>query len=203
MKIVIVNYGMGNIRSIINSLNFIGIENIIVSDTKADIINADRLILPGVGNYSTAIRKIRESNLDEYLNETVIIKKVPILGICLGMQLMGISGTEGGLNRGLGFVDGIVDEFDRSVAKVPHIGFNQVKPMFDSRLYKGIGSNPDFYFIHSYKMLSQSLIGQSLCEYSTDFVASFEIDNIAGVQFHPELSQTNGLKLLSNFIGNF
>lgn len=203
MKIVIADYGMGNIRSIVNALNFLGNTDVSVSAAKGEIDRADKLILPGVGNFSTAMSRIRDAHLDEILSEAVLSKRTPILGICLGMQLMAKSGTEGGPNRGLGFVDGIVEPFDRSRIKVPHIGFNQVSPTPGSRLYQDIGSAPDFYFIHSFRVIPQSAIGQSMCHYSEDFAASFEIGNIAGAQFHPELSQTNGLKLLNNFITGF
>lgn len=203
MKLVIVDYGMGNITSIISALNFLGVDDVIVSN-KSDVLNrADKLILPGVGNYATAISKIRKLNLDNHLEELVISKKRPILGICLGMQLLGCSSTESGLNHGLSLVKGVVDKFCNNELKVPHVGFNQVIPTQKSRLYSGIEGNPDFYFTHSFKMLSDSCIGQSLCTYGESFIASFELENVAGVQFHPELSQKNGLHLIKNFIELF
>jgi glutamine amidotransferase len=120
------------------------------------------------------------------------------------MQLLGKLSTEDGINEGLGFVDGIVEKFDNSFVKVPHVGFNQVLINNKSKLYSGFeGCNADFYFTHSYRMMSQSNINACFCNYSDDFVASFEIGNIAATQFHPELSQTNGLKLLKNFVDKF
>lgn len=203
MKLVIVDYGMGNITSIISALSYLGQDNVVVSNDIQTLNNADKLILPGVGNYAMAIDKIKELNLHTQIEELVINQKKPILGICLGMQLLGCSSTESGFNSGLSLVNGIVDKFSKNGLKVPHVGYNQVTPHDNSRLYKGVEGNPDFYFTHSFKMLSESSIGQSFCHYGEDFVASFELDNIAGVQFHPELSQKNGLQLIKNFIELF
>ena len=119
------------------------------------------------------------------------------------MQLLGCSSTESGFNSGLSFVDGAVDKLEHSGLKVPHVGYNQVIATKNSRLYTGIEGTPDFYFTHSFKMLSESNVGQSFCHYGEDFVASFEEDNVAGVQFHPELSQKNGLQLIKNFVELF
>lgn len=203
MKLVIVDYGMGNITSIISALNFLGLDDVVVSNKSSILNGADKLILPGVGNYATAIAKIRKLKLDKHLEELVINQKKPILGICLGMQLLGCSSTESGFNDGLSLVKGVVDKFCNNELKVPHVGFNQVIPSQQSRLYAGIEGNPDFYFTHSFKMLSESSIGQSLCTYGESFIASFELENVAGVQFHPELSQKNGLHLIKNFIELF
>lgn len=203
MKLVIVDYGMGNITSIISALNFLGVDNVVVSNESNVLKSADKLILPGVGNYATAIAKIRKLNLDKHLEELVINQNKPILGICLGMQLLGCSSTESGFNHGLSLVKGVVDKFCNNELKVPHVGFNQVIPNQKSRLYVGIEGNPDFYFTHSFKMLSEENIGQTICSYGENFIASFEMENIAGVQFHPELSQTNGLHLIKNFIELF
>ena len=203
MKLVIVDYGMGNITSIIGALNYLGIHDVTLSNNSDVLNNADKLILPGVGNYATAIAKIKRLELDKQLEEQVLYKKKPILGICLGMQLLGQSSTESGFNHGLCLVDGVVDKFCNDELKVPHVGFNQVKPTQKSRLYEGIEDNSDFYFTHSFKMLTDKSIGQSLCNYGEDFIASFELDNVSGVQFHPELSQKNGLRLIKNFIELF
>jgi glutamine amidotransferase len=203
MKLVIVDYGMGNITSIISALNYLGHDNIVVSNDTQTLTDADKLILPGVGNYATAITKMRALTLDTQIKELVINQKKPILGICLGMQLLGRSSTESGFNSGLSLVNGVVEKFCKNELKVPHVGYNQVSPNKLSRLYAGIEGAPDFYFTHSYKMLSDSNIGQSLCNYGENFVASFELENVAGVQFHPELSQKNGLQLIKNFIELF
>lgn len=203
MKIVIVDYGMGNFKSVKSAIQYLGYDNIELSNDITVLQDADKLILPGVGNFARAMNKINDLNLGSCIRQLVLNDKKPILGICLGMQLMGHSSTESGFNNGLSLIDGVVEAFSSSELKVPHVGYNQVNPIVDSRLYSGIISNPDFYFTHSFRMSSNAEIGKSLCTYGDDFVASFEIENIAGVQFHPELSQTNGLHLLKNFIELF
>ena len=203
MKIVIVDYGMGNIASIQSAVKHIGYDNVLVADSIDELESADRLLLPGVGNFSKAMKIIQDKGLDEILSELVLVNKKPILGICLGMQLLGKSSTEGECKKGLGFIDGKVERFTSLKIKIPHVGFNQVSVSNSSRLYRGIKPNPDYYFTHSYRMTAPDDIGQSFCHYSDKFIASFEVNNIAGTQFHPELSQKNGLKLLNNFIELF
>jgi glutamine amidotransferase len=204
MKIVIVDYGMGNIKSIVSTLKYLGVEDVILGDDFNTFNSGDKIILPGVGSFGKAMAQIRKKNIDKYLDEIVLNNKKPILGICLGMQLMGKSSTEDGENQGLGYVDGYVVKFENSIVKVPHVGFNQVKINNKLKLYQNFKDNYiDFYFTHSYRMTSKVEINQCYCNYQEDFIASFELDNIAGTQFHPELSQTNGLKLLKNFINNF
>ena len=204
MRIVIVDYGMGNIRSIVSTLKYLGVEDVVLGSEFEILNSADKIILPGVGSFGKAIAQIKQQKIDKYLNEIVIENKTPLLGICLGMQLLGISSTEDGLNEGLGYVDGKVLKFDNTLSKVPHVGFNQVKVNNKLKLYYGFNDEfADFYFTHSYRMMSKANINQCYSSYQDDFVASFEIKNIAGTQFHPELSQTNGLKLLKNFLDKF
>lgn len=203
MKIVIVDYGMGNIKSIVSSLNYLGLNDIVISDKFEVLKSADKLILPGVGSFGIAMSQIKEKNIDKYLKEIVVENNKPLLGICLGMQLIGISSTEDGYNEGLGFVNAYCDKFDKTKIKVPHVGINQVKTDNSLKIYDGFKAESDFYFTHSYKMKSEDHINQCYCNYELDFIASFEFKNIAGVQFHPELSQKNGLKLLKNFIDKF
>lgn len=199
MKIVIVDYGMGNIRSIVGALKYIGVKEIIVSSDYDEIRRSDKLILPGVGSFGNAMNQIRARNIDLYLQEVVVQEKKPLLGICLGMQLLGKSSTEDGDNEGLNFINSEVKKFENRGFKVPHVGFNQVKISGNGILYNDFPASADFYFTHSYKMESSCDINQCLCMYGDEFIASFEFENIAGVQFHPELSQGNGLKLLKNF----
>ena len=203
MRIVIVDYGMGNIRSISSSLEYLGVNEVVLSSDFKVMETADKLILPGVGSFGKAMGFIRERQLDQYLNELVVRNKKPILGICLGMQLMGKSSNENGENSGLDLVNASVRKFEVGDMKIPHVGFNQVQINKHSRLYAGLKDDPDFYFTHSYRMTANDDINASLCEYGEKFVASFERENIAGVQFHPELSQHNGLNLLKNFIEKF
>jgi glutamine amidotransferase len=200
MKITIIDYGMGNVKSIIGALKYLKVEEIKVSSKSEDIYSSDKLILPGVGSFPVAMKNIRDLGLENYLTEAIQIKKIPVLGICLGMQLLGNSSLERGFNKGLGFIDGEVEQINNSVFKVPHVGFNQVDSNVESILYKGLNNLSDFYFVHSFKMQSKNNICQSTCLYGSNFIASFEVNNIFGVQFHPELSQKNGLTLLENFI---
>ena len=203
MNVVIIDYGMGNLRSIIGALKYLGVENVRVSNNTKKLREADKLILPGVGSFSMAMRNIKTLKLDQYLKYEVLEKKKPVLGICLGMQLMGKSSTEDELSFGLGFINSKVEMFPDMSIKVPHVGFNQVRVNKESILFDGIEDLSDFYFVHSYQMTSENDINQSLCEYGDNFIASYEVDNITGVQFHPELSQTNGLKLIKNFLDKF
>lgn len=203
MKVAIVDYGMGNICSIESSLLHIGLTNLELTSEHEALSSADKLILPGVGAFGNAINEMNKRNLFELITDLVINKKKPILGICLGMQLLGHSSTEGGFNKGLGFVKNSIERFDAVDISVPHVGFNQVHPHVNSMLFNGIGPMPDFYFTHSYRMLGKIEDGDSYCEYGGKFIAAFEKDNVAGVQFHPELSQFNGLALLKNFIDKF
>lgn len=200
MKVVIVDYNMGNIKSISSALNYLKVDDVVLSSDFKVMKTADKIILPGVGSFAKAMEEIKKKKIDIYLKELVFNLNIPILGICLGMQLLCESSNEDGFNEGLSYVNGRVTKFDQLNLKVPHIGFNQVNTSKSSILYDGIDDKSDFYFVHSYKMLSVSEINQSICNYGIDFIASFEHKNIYGVQFHPELSQKNGLKLLKNFI---
>ncbi len=203
MKIGIVDYGVGNISSILSALHYIGYSDITVSSDIKQLSHMDKFLLPGVGNFAKAMQSIEELNLKTFLIQTVLEEKRPLLGVCVGMQLLAKSSEESGFNLGLGLISGQLKKFQNDKFSIPHVGFNQVTPCEGSRLYREINPTPDFYFAHSYRLQSTSDIGQSTCHYSEHFIASFEQDNIAGVQFHPELSQTNGLQLLKNFLQLF
>ena len=203
MKIVIVDYGMGNIKSISSTLGYLEVSDIILSSDYEILKTADKILLPGVGSFANAINRIRDTKLDIILQELCLEGTKPLLGICLGMQLLGMSSPEDGENEGLRFVEGDVTKFETTNLKVPHVGFNQVVVNPESRLYHNLPMVNDFYFTHSYKMNSNASILQSMCNYGDDFIASFEVGNIAGTQFHPELSQKNGVQLLKNFIDFF
>ena len=202
-KIVVVDYGVGNLWSVMSALDFLG-ANSSISSSPIDILKADSIVLPGVGSYRLAMHALRKKNLDEAIKEAVSVKQTQILGICLGFQLLAESGTEHGITKGLGFIPATVDSFDNQELegrKVPHIGFNEVTSLNSSTLFKGIDGKADFYFVHSYRILPHSLPGQkATCNYGVDFLAAYEEKNIFGTQFHPEKSQTNGLRLLANFL---
>jgi glutamine amidotransferase len=200
MKIAIVDYGMGNISSISSTLKYLGISELVITDNFENLNSSDKIILPGVGSFAEAINTIKEKKIDLYLNKIIAGKRIPILGICLGMQLLAKSSDEDGFNEGLGFVNAIVNKFTNPNLKIPHIGFNQVNKNHESVLFKNLPNNSDFYFTHSYKMTTETNINQSYCYYGDHFIAAFEYKNIYGTQFHPELSQNNGIQLLKNFI---
>lgn len=202
MKITIVDYGMGNIWSILNSLDYVGGEGERSADP--DVIRgADALILPGVGAFAAAMQNIRSSHIEDALNEAVIVRGRPILGVCLGMQLLASEGKEGEGAKGLGWLDGTVEKMNiKDPMRLPHMGFNSaVCQVKDSPLYQNIDQGADFYFVHSYYFVAENSDDiLTLTPYGGDFVSSVARGNIMGVQFHPEKSQSNGLRLLSNFI---
>ena len=199
--IIIIDYGMGNINSITNALNYLGITwNI--SNSRKDIENFSHLILPGVGSYKVAMNNLNKLDLVDGIKELGLIKKKKILGICLGMQLLGSSSTEDGYTKGLEFVNNKVTKFSSTDKefRVPHVGFNNISKFSeDFYLFKNINSKDNFYFVHSYKMDLEKNSNYVLCNYGNEFLAGFQKENIFGVQFHPEKSQSSGLKVLNNF----
>ena len=200
MRIAILNYGMGNLRSVEKALEHVGITATITSD--ADEIRAcDGVILPGVGAFPKAMERIRELSLDELVAERRDAG-TPILGICLGLQLLFDSSTELGGAEGLGLLSGEVSELDADGLKVPHIGWSPVRwERGGSRLTEGIESETPFYFVHSFapRPAPGELLGSAA--YGGRFACATERDNVFGVQFHPEKSSAAGLRLLSNFAG--
>lgn len=199
--ITIVNYKMGNIRSVVNALDYLGIPSCVTSSPQ-EILQSEKLILPGVGSYFVAMQNLQSMNLIEPLHEVALVKKRPILGICLGMQLLAESGSEDGEVQGLGWIPGHVRrfKFENQSYRIPHTGFNSVQrggP--ESALYTSLGSHADFYFVHSYHMECDEEYVSGYADYQGPFVASVERGNIYGTQFHPEKSQSNGLVVLRNF----
>ncbi len=199
--ITIVNYGMGNLRSIKNALDYLLVPNRVASSPE-DILTAKKLILPGVGSFAKAMQNIKSLGLFNPLDIAVNNLKIPILGICLGMQLLADEGDEDGPSHGLGFIQGKVSRFTLAEQfKLPHIGFNKVNFLPEKRtLFHGLGEFADFYFVHNYRIVCADHKNiSSLTIYGETFASSVEKDNIFGVQFHPEKSQSNGLTLLKNF----
>ena len=202
-QVVVVDYGMGNLWSIVSALDFLGADPII-SSNPAVIKKADAILLPGVGSFRLAMQTLTNKNLDEAIKEAVQIKQRKILGICLGFQMLAESSTEDGMTAGLGFIPTPVESFsvqELERRKLPHIGFNRVRLPNSSSLFDGFKTEEDFYFVHSYRLLPQVLPGvKAICNYGIDFLAAYEHENVFGAQFHPEKSQTNGLRLLANFL---
>ena len=202
-SITVIDYGMGNLWSVLSALRYLGCNPNVSSDPD-EIINADSLLLPGVGSFRKAMIALKEKELDQAIIEAVQTKGNNILGICLGMQLMGANSSEDGDTVGLGLIPSLVDKFtpqEIGPNKIPHIGFDLVHSKPNSRLFKGLQQAADFYFVHSYRMLPAGLSGKpAICNYGAEFLAAYEQDNIFATQFHPEKSQTNGLILLNNFL---
>lgn len=198
-NIVIINYGLGNLRSVKKAFSRAG-ARVIVSSSKADIQSADKLVLPGVGHFAEGMKKLRELDLVETLNEVTLVNKKPILGICLGMQLMTSRSDEGDCD-GLNWIDAHTKKFEIGL-KVPHIGWNTMNLNTNSPIMNGLKSSDEFYFTHSYYVDKESCRNKSniLTNYEIDFISSFNKDNIFGVQFHPEKSHKSGIQLIKNFI---
>ena len=200
--LAIVDYGMGNLNSVKKKLDRLKTTASITSNPK-DIIKADKIILVGVGHFAKAMKNIKELNLLDTLNEAVIIKKKPVLGICLGMQLMAKDSEEGN-TEGLGWLDANVRKMqvgDTLRFKIPHTGWNKITQSKKSRLMKGIPESSEFYFVHSYHLMSNetsNILNET--EYCFKFTSAIEKDNIFGVQYHPEKSHDVGEVLLKNFI---
>jgi imidazole glycerol-phosphate synthase subunit HisH len=198
-RIAILDYGMGNLRSVEKALEHVGATATITDDAAA-VREADGVILPGVGAFPRAMERIRERGLAELIAERRDAG-VPILGICLGLQLLFDSTTELGGAGGLGLLDGEVAELDAGGLKIPHIGWSPMRWERDSRLAEGIDSETPFYFVHSFapRVGPGELLGSAA--YGARFACAAERDNVFGVQFHPEKSSAAGLRLLSNFAG--
>jgi glutamine amidotransferase len=202
--IAIINYGLGNLGSIQNMLKKIGCFDVIISKDQTEIDKADKLILPGVGAFDNGMSKINESGLLDILNENVLVKKKPVLGICLGMQLL-TKGSEEGKLKGLGWIDADTIKFsfenNGESFKIPHMGWNYVKASKQHPLVNNIDNTFRFYFVHSFyvscKNESDSLLKSN---YGIDFTCAVQKDNIMGVQFHPEKSHKYGMQLLKNFV---
>ena len=201
--IVVVDFGMGNIWSVSSALNFLDAPHLISSEPKV-VQEADTLILPGVGSFGKAMKTLDDKGLSETIIEVVTQKQRKILGICLGFQLMAEIGTEDGTTKGLGLFPGTVDHFRTdgiNDKKIPHIGFNDITILSSGSLLGGLQENVDFYFDHSYRIIASDLDDAlAICDYGVKFVAALQKENIFATQFHPEKSQTNGLKVLSNFL---
>lgn len=201
-NILIVDYEMGNLYSVYKKLNKLGVSPIISSKIE-DIEKANKIILPGVGNFKKAINNLKKLNLIDPLNKAVLIEKKPVLGICLGLQLMAFKSEEGNVD-GLGWIDATVKRFNvqnKLKFKVPHTGWNSIKILNPSSLMKNIENNSSFYFVHSYHLhINNERIALNETNYEYKFISAVEKDNIYGVQYHPEKSHDNGLTLLNNFI---
>ncbi|MDY3889614.1 MAG: imidazole glycerol phosphate synthase subunit HisH [Bacilli bacterium] len=198
--ICIVDYGVGNLFSLVSSISSLGFE-VRVSSSKDDIEQASKIILPGVGAFEDAINKLKINNLDQIIIEQAK-KGVPLLGICLGMQLLFERSFEFGCHQGLGLIKGDIvpiQDYVKNV-KIPHIGWNKLKIIKNSPLFKYIKTGDYVYFVHSYFASTEEKYISSLTDYEIELTASCEYKNVFGCQFHPEKSGEVGLKILKAFL---
>ncbi len=206
MKVTIVDYNSGNISSVINSFKEVAKEkvNIEVSSDLDKINSSDKVILPGQGSFKNCIEALKKiDGLTDTLNEFAISKKKPVLGICVGLQMFADIGYEETKTHGLGWISGNVSKIDNQNGKykLPHIGWNQIEIVKDSKIFKDIENKSHMYFVHSYEFIPEDKsVISSTTDYSSKIVCSVERDNLFGTQFHPEKSDKIGLKIIDNFL---
>jgi imidazole glycerol-phosphate synthase subunit HisH len=195
----IIDYGMGNLQSVSNAVSFLGADFKIITQSK-DFSEITHLIIPGVGAFAEAMQNITERNFIQPIKEFAATGK-PVLGICLGMQLLADSGNEPYETKGLGLIKGRVEKF-KTELRLPHVGWNGIDlSVEDHPLFEGVKKQADFYFVHSYHFLTEEENNVlAKCNYGFDFNAIVYSKNIIGIQFHPEKSQKQGLKILENFL---
>jgi len=202
-KVAIVEYGIGNLDSVARAVEECGATPVVTADV-GGFREASAIILPGVGAFATGMQNLRKIGLVDALEEEVLNRRTPFLGICLGMQLMASTGWEGGVETcGLGWIDGDVCKLQPAVSgeRIPHVGWNEVAYTADSRLFEGIPTNRDFYFVHSYHVTCRNeahVIART--PYCHGFVSAIASGNLFGVQFHPEKSQRSGFQVIRNFL---
>lgn len=197
--IAIIDYGVGNLASVANALERLGHDALISSDPEL-ILRADKVILPGVGAFADAIQTLRRSGLEAVVKE-IITSQIPLLGVCLGMQLLLSESEEDGIHQGLDIFKGRVVHFDLPASfKVPHMGWNQVRAAKESKLFRGIPEGSYFYFVHSYYAVPEDdNCVAACCNYGLEFCCALEQGSVFATQFHPEKSGEIGLKVLNNF----
>jgi glutamine amidotransferase len=206
MNVTIVDYNSGNIRSVINSFKETAVDNVKIEVTSDlnKIKSSDKVVLPGQGSFKSCVEALNNINgLVETLNDFAINKKKPLLGICVGLQMFADVGYEEIETKGLGWISGKVSKIDNHNGKykLPHIGWNQINILKESKIFKDIKNNSHMYFVHSYEFVPEDKeVISATTEYSSNIVCSIEKENIFGTQFHPEKSDKIGLKIINNFI---
>lgn len=201
-NVAIVNYGMGNLDSVLRVVEELG-EKVFLADKDTSLENCSHIILPGVGSFYQGMNNLNSMGLTEALKIQVLQNNIPILGICLGMQLFATKGFEGGETEGLNFIPGEVVLFsaNNKDEKIPHIGWNEVNLIKDSNIFNGIENGKDFYFVHSYHLKcydeNNIIANTPYCGFFNSIIGK---DNVWGVQFHPEKSQKPGFRLIKNFL---
>ncbi len=206
MNVIIVDYNSGNISSVINSFKEVAKDkvNIEVTSDFNKIKSSDKVVLPGQGSFKSCVNALNKiDGLSNSLNEFAISLKKPLLGICVGLQMFADIGYEETETKGLGWISGKVSKINNQNGKykLPHIGWNQIKIIKDSKIFKDIENNSHMYFVHSYEFIPDDIdVISATTEYSSNIVCSVEKENIFGTQFHPEKSDKMGLKIIENFI---
>ena len=207
MKVTIVDYNSGNISSVINSFKEVAKDKVIIEVTSdlSKIKSSDKVVLPGQGSFKSCIDALNNINgLVETLNNFAISNKKPLLGICVGLQMFADVGFEETETKGLGWISGKVLKIDNlnGKYKLPHIGWNQINIVKESKIFKNIENNCHMYFVHSYEFIPEDTnVISATTDYSSNIVCSVESENLFGTQFHPEKSDKTGLKIIENFIG--
>ena len=201
MSIVVIDYGLSNLGSIRRSLEECG-GRVLVSDNPHDLKTADKIVLPGVGSFADGMNNLCRGGWVEALRDEVLGNHIPLLGICLGMQLLAERGVEGGDTEGLGFIPGeVVKMLPAEGERIPHVGWNEIIKKRESQLFEGVADRADFYFVHSYHFSASNeahIVAQT--PYAGGFTSMVEQGSVFGVQFHPEKSQLLGFAILKNFI---
>jgi imidazole glycerol-phosphate synthase subunit HisH len=200
--ITIIDYGLGNIRAFVNLYERLNIK-VKIAQEPDDLKEASKIILPGVGAFDYAMIRLNQSGMRDELEKQVLLNKIPVVGICVGMQMLAKSSEEGKL-PGLGWIDGIVKMFDASMipyqTRLPHMGWNTINPVNESPLLFGFNKESRFYFLHSFYFVcynTEDVIATT--EYGIVYASAVRRDNIFGIQFHPEKSHLNGIQLLHNY----
>jgi imidazole glycerol-phosphate synthase subunit HisH len=201
-KIVVLDYHTGNLNSVRRVFERLGVD-VVISSSPSDVESADKIVMPGVGHFDTAMKSLEELDLIDALNHAVLVRRRPILGICLGMEVMARRSEEG-MKDGLGWIEGRMIRFqilDQSHFKVPHMGWNTLSKRCASQLLDGVDSDAEFYFAHGYHLaLEDPSDMRAETEYESAFTSAIERGNIFGVQFHPEKSHDAGMRILRNFV---
>ena len=206
MKVTIVDYSSGNISSVVNSFKEVAQNKakIEITSDLEKIKASDKIVLPGQGSFKSCVDALNKiSGLNDALNEFVLVNKKPLLGICVGLQMFADVGYEETETKGLGWISGKVSKIDNQNGKykLPHIGWNQINILKDSKIFKQVENNSHMYFVHSYEFVpTDKTVISATTDYSTKVVCSVEKENLFGTQFHPEKSDKTGLKIINNFI---
>lgn len=203
-KIMVLNYGVNNLRSVMNAFNHVADESceISVTDNPADLVHGNAFVLPGVGSFREGFEHFVKRGFDHALAQQVLERKKPVWAICLGMQFLMNSSEEGGFTKGLGWIPGKTIRFDLPIGfRVPHIGWNDIRVVKSNSFFQGTENESGFYFDHSYHVVVKDPKHVlATCDYGIDFACAVQRDNIVAMQFHPEKSHMNGLRAIKNYI---